>query len=183
MYQGEKVDVTSRAMHYRPEDFPAGGKVVGLGCAEGYDEIFIAKTFPVAGVLGFDIDHEAIQKAQDDAWDAGVAEKTLFCCMDAKNLLVQPPSLITSSIDVLLILSVARWIGPRNLALLVDIFTPTVIYYETHSENDLWTKDFWSTPQVSKYYLPPVEIGRLPYTKEDPRKIRILYSLKRMGRE
>lgn len=177
MYQGEQVDVRERVKHYLPRDFQAAGTVWGFGCAEGYDEIFIARTFGTRAVIGFDVDRQAIEVAKRNAWEDGVYEAVSFVCMDVNTLFMLGIHTPTR-LDVLLALSVARWIGPKELAGLVSRFRPSVIYFETHGENDQWSCMFMDDERIRDMYTKE-ELTRLPYTKEDPRLLRTLYRMVR----
>lgn len=179
MYQGEKVKVADRVDHYRKSDFPAGSRIWGFGCAEGFDEIYIAKNFPVGFVTGFDIDPKAIEQAKQKSRDDGVYDKTTFICMDVNQMFFSWRP-YPERLDVLLAHSVARWIGPKELGMHVGLFHPSVIYYVSHGVNDYWTHEFMLHPDVLEIYSIK-ELARLPYTVEDPRPLRIMYRMERIS--
>lgn len=179
-YQGDQVDVSGRLKLYRDADFPVGGRVLNVGCAEGADEIFLAGRHPGTSFVGIDLDRTAIEKANDAAWRAGV-RNVLFLCMDARQFLIErsrgPTDL--GRMDVLMALSVTRWIGPTYLVGLVRIFEPRVIYFESHSDVDKWSEEFQSNDYIQRSY--GLEgLGRLPYTNDDPRLLRVLFRMERV---
>jgi hypothetical protein len=177
MYQGDTVEVAERVKQYWAHDFPPGSRVWGFGCAEGFDELYIAKKFPVGFVTGFDIDPKAIEQAKQKSRDEGVYDKTRFICMDVNQLFFAWRPFL-GRLDVLLAHSVARWIGPKELGDHVGLFKPSVIYYVSHGENDYWTMEFGGHRDVQSIYRVE-ELTRLPYTVADPRLLRVMYRMER----
>ena len=56
----------------------AGGSAVDVGCGHGLAAITIAKAFPKARVVGFDQHRGSVEKARQNAADAGLGERVTF---------------------------------------------------------------------------------------------------------
>lgn len=65
--------------------FRPGEKVVDVGCGGGINSLEIARLVaPKGRVLGVDIAHMLIQKAEERAWEAGLGNVEFYCA-DAEN--------------------------------------------------------------------------------------------------
>lgn len=66
-------------------DFRPGENVVDVGCGGGLNSLEIARLVaPEGKVLGVDIAHMLIQKAEERAWEAGLGNVEFYCA-DAEN--------------------------------------------------------------------------------------------------
>lgn len=66
-------------------EFCPGEKVVDVGCGGGINSLEIARLVaPGGSVLGVDIAHMLIQKAEERAWEAGLGNVEFYCA-DAEN--------------------------------------------------------------------------------------------------
>jgi 2-polyprenyl-3-methyl-5-hydroxy-6-metoxy-1,4-benzoquinol methylase len=72
------------AIHDRLAAGPA--RVVDIGCGTGWSSIAIARAYPSAQVDGFDLDEVSIQKARDNALEAGISDRVRFHREDAAQL-------------------------------------------------------------------------------------------------
>ena len=64
----------------------AEGKVLDVGCGQGWSSVTIAKTFPTAQVDGVDFDVASIEAARKNAEQEGVADRVRFEVRDAAEL-------------------------------------------------------------------------------------------------
>jgi len=60
-------------------------RVADIGCGSGWSSIAIARGFPLARVIGLDLDEASIAEAQKNAAAAGVAERVSFEVRDAAD--------------------------------------------------------------------------------------------------
>ena len=60
-------------------------RVADLGCGSGWSSIAIAQAYPLATVIGIDLDEASIGKATKNAAAAGVAERVSFQVADAAD--------------------------------------------------------------------------------------------------
>ncbi|MPY79766.1 MAG: methyltransferase domain-containing protein [Actinophytocola sp.] len=61
-------------------------KVLDLGCGVGYSSIALAKAFPMATVVGIDLDAASVAQARETAADASVADRVTFVIGDAAQV-------------------------------------------------------------------------------------------------
>lgn len=64
----------------------AGASVADVGCGMGWSSIGLATAFPTVTVDGFDIDEPSIAHANDNAAEAGVADRVSFRTADVAQL-------------------------------------------------------------------------------------------------
>ena len=62
-----------------------GGLVLDLGCGEGWSTITLAKEFPLATVVGVDLDHASVEAATRHAREYGVADRVSFTVANAAD--------------------------------------------------------------------------------------------------
>jgi SAM-dependent methyltransferase len=168
---GER-DVSPRFNFYRREDFD-GRYVIDFGCAEGGDCVYIANKFQPKRAIGIDVDPKAITEARELASAWSVQGKTLFVCADALMFLMTGMSDWRLLGCTFLLNSVVRWIGPEKIMDLVNMIHPTVIYCESHSEDDIWTRNLKNELAGKAFTIQ--ELGSLAYTIKDPRPSRRFY--------
>lgn len=63
-----------------------GARVADIACGMGWSSIAMALAYPKITVDGFDLDADAINQAQKNAMDAGVADRVTFYAADASDL-------------------------------------------------------------------------------------------------
>ena len=63
-----------------------GCRLLDVGCGGGWSSIALARAYPLATVLGVDIDQRSVDLAVANARDAGVSERVRFLCKDAASL-------------------------------------------------------------------------------------------------
>jgi len=64
----------------------SGGRVADIGCGFGWSSIGIAAGYPDAAVDGFDLDEPSVQRARENATEAGVADRVTFDAVDVGSL-------------------------------------------------------------------------------------------------
>jgi SAM-dependent methyltransferase len=64
----------------------AGARVADVGCGMGWSAIGMAKAYPNVTVDGYDIDGPSIERAVDNAADAGLSERVRFHTADVGTL-------------------------------------------------------------------------------------------------
>jgi 2-polyprenyl-3-methyl-5-hydroxy-6-metoxy-1,4-benzoquinol methylase len=64
----------------------AGGRILDVGCGQGWSSVSMAKTFPAARVDGVDFDVASIAVAREVAEQEGVADRVNFEVKDAAEL-------------------------------------------------------------------------------------------------
>jgi SAM-dependent methyltransferase len=69
----------------------AGGRVLDLGCGEGWSTLALARAVPQATVVGVDLDRRSVELATANAADAGLGERVTFAVADAADARVQGP--------------------------------------------------------------------------------------------
>lgn len=67
------------------ERLARGGRVADVGCGHGASSVLIASAFPKSKIYGFDVHPGSIEVARQRAAEAGVADRTLFECADARS--------------------------------------------------------------------------------------------------
>lgn len=60
-----------------------GGRVLDVGCGEGWSSIAAALGFPISQVIGVDLDHQSVLAARDHAKEMGLQDRVSFHCSDA----------------------------------------------------------------------------------------------------
>lgn len=70
-------------------DIQEGDTVIDSGCGRGGNTIWLAKNTDAEKVIGLDIDEDLIEKARENAEEAGVADSTEFVEGDFDNLPVE----------------------------------------------------------------------------------------------
>lgn len=64
----------------------SGGRVADVGCGAGWSTIALARAYPNATLVGFDIDPASIDMARVAAKQAGVADRASFRLGEAETL-------------------------------------------------------------------------------------------------
>ena len=62
-----------------------GGVVLDLGCGEGWSSIALARAFPLATVVGVDLDPASVEAARRHAREYGVADRATFALANAAD--------------------------------------------------------------------------------------------------
>ncbi|HEX5856990.1 MAG TPA: class I SAM-dependent methyltransferase [Microbacterium sp.] len=65
------------------ERLAGGGRIVDAGCGTGWSTVALAEAFPLAEVIGIDLDAASIAEAQEHAEEAGVRARVHFVRADA----------------------------------------------------------------------------------------------------
>src|SRR5215831_15468952 len=71
-------------IHERLQADPSA-RVADVGCGSGWSSIAIARAYPKAQVVGFDIDEQSILQAQANAAAEGLTERVMFSTQDAAD--------------------------------------------------------------------------------------------------
>jgi 2-polyprenyl-3-methyl-5-hydroxy-6-metoxy-1,4-benzoquinol methylase len=74
------------AMPQVVEALSAGGQAADIGCGGGRAAIMLARAFPKARVVGYDIHAESIERARRNAQSAGVADRVTFEASEGARL-------------------------------------------------------------------------------------------------
>jgi ubiquinone/menaquinone biosynthesis C-methylase UbiE len=61
----------------------SGARVLDVGCGLGWSSIAFAKAYPNATVVGVDLDEPSVERARDNAKEAGVDDRLSFVVADA----------------------------------------------------------------------------------------------------
>lgn len=61
-------------------------RILDVGCGAGWSAIALARAYPEAEVLGVDIDAPSVEMANQNAAEAGLADRVRFECRDAATL-------------------------------------------------------------------------------------------------
>jgi 2-polyprenyl-3-methyl-5-hydroxy-6-metoxy-1,4-benzoquinol methylase len=69
----------------------SGARVADVACGAGWAAIAIAKAYPKARVVGFDVDAYSIELARRNATEAGVADRVSFEVADGAGLATRGP--------------------------------------------------------------------------------------------
>lgn len=64
---------------------PPAARVADIGCGSGWSAIAIAQGFPLATVVGLDLDEASVAQARQNAAAAGVADRVTFEARDAAD--------------------------------------------------------------------------------------------------
>ncbi len=62
-----------------------GRRIADVACGTGWSSIALARAYPQAEVTGLDLDGAALQQAERNAAEAGVADRVRFACRDAAD--------------------------------------------------------------------------------------------------
>ncbi len=81
------------------EVLAAGGRLVDVGCGQGWSTIAVARAFPAADVWGIDADPGSISDARTLATEHGVA--ATFECADATSLAAHGPFDVATILEAL----------------------------------------------------------------------------------
>jgi len=86
MYRGELAKDWLTALPDVHARLTAGaGRVLDLGCGEGWSSIALAEAFPAIRVDGVDLDEPSLVQARRQAMRAGVADRVTFTTADAAS--------------------------------------------------------------------------------------------------
>jgi 2-polyprenyl-3-methyl-5-hydroxy-6-metoxy-1,4-benzoquinol methylase len=103
-------------------------RVADLGCGAGWSAIGLARAYPLARVDGFDLDPDSVTMAEDNAREAGVADRVCFDVRDAADaglagaydLAVVFEALHDMPRPVEALRTLGRLAGPAGAVLVVD---------------------------------------------------------------
>lgn len=116
------------AMPQVVERLGRGGTAADVGCGGGRAAILIAKAFPNARVVGYDLHAESIERARRNAAEAGVADRVSFEVANGTHLpagkfdLVTTFDVVHDSVDpVALMSSIRRALAPGGTYMVQEI--------------------------------------------------------------
>ena len=85
-YQHKLLRKWIPAMRQVVETLNAGGTAADVGCGGGRAAIMIARAFPKARIVGYDLHAESIERARRNAEAAGVADRVTFEAADGSRM-------------------------------------------------------------------------------------------------